>query len=73
MLFDQFMCLKSISWRRHFFDSRKATISSIFIIMVFFFLNVHLNFNNIKNNNGSVIDHFISLQTITNWINVSIR
>ena len=41
---DQMMCIKCTTWRTGSFNAKKANLLCIFIILLIFFFNFHLNF-----------------------------
>ena len=68
------MCLKCVSWRISYFNSKKAVLVSLGIIIFFFLSNIHLNFvsENILLENDTFIDACLNSRITIIWIDVNI-
>lgn len=75
--FDQLMCIKCTTWRMGRFNSKKAILLSSLVILIFFFLNFHLNFtlkfDKQSGENETFIGLFENSNIMNYWLYVNYR
>ena len=68
------MCIKCVTWRICYFNTKRAILLSLGIIISFFLFNIHLVFNfkskNLKNKN--FIEACVNSKTMISWLYVII-